>query len=232
MVFNSSSPNILNSYKDRIKYLKRKCQKALKIIRKHNKLEEIYVNRSLYEYSVELLLNLPSITYESLETAMKEKSITKERMDEPFYQNLKFIKTTGDGSCLYNATSICIIGNECLAPILRYLVICVLVEKRDYFNLLINMYENSDFSYYVKKAIDGWGHDLHIQALSYALSRPFYAYQISNKKSLGLMYHATNSTANPIYLHFSRSHWEAIVPIMDANFMEEVPIFKLYPSDH
>lgn len=236
MVFNNSMSNegirILNSNEDRIKYLKRKCHNALKIMKKCNKLEEIYMNRSLYKYSVKFLQSLPFITYESLEADMKEKQITRASMDEPFNQSIKFIKTTDDGNCLYNSTSICIIGSECLSSILRYLVIHVLVVKREYFNILISMYENKNFFYYVKKAIDGWGQDLHVQALSLVLSRPFYAYQMSNKETLGIMYHATNSTANPIYLHFLCCHWEAIVPITGANVMEKVPFFKLYPQNH
>lgn len=123
-------------------------------------------------------------------------------MEKPFNDRLKFIHTKGDGNCLYNAISIDLIGNETLCTILRYLVVYSLVSEYQYFGTLATKFDGESLHFFVRKAATNgeWGHDLHVQALSYVLKRPIYVFQKYNPSkspSNCILYNSINSNDYP-----------------------------------
>lgn len=100
------------------------------------------------------------------------------------FQTFKPIQTTGDGSCLYHALSLALIGTEACTDLLRLLALHALVKHkatimsafRDAFPLATEHVLNVKYTTAIRKAvgIHCWGTDYHLFALSLLLDRPIF----------------------------------------------------------
>ena len=78
---------------------------------------------------------LPSslVTSEELASIHKEDAFSLMLMPEDIPANLKPRKVLGDGNCLFNAGSVCVVGNESLAIVLRLLTAAELFLQQNFY---------------------------------------------------------------------------------------------------
>ena len=78
---------------------------------------------------------LPSslVTSEELASIHKEDAFSLMLMPEDIPANLKPRKVLGDGNCLFNAGSVCVVGNESLAVLLRLLTAAELFLQQNFY---------------------------------------------------------------------------------------------------
>ena len=72
-------------------------------------------------------------TSEELASIHKEDTFSLMLMPEDMPANLKLRNVLGDGNCLFNAGSVCVVGNECLAVVLRLLTAAELFLQQDFY---------------------------------------------------------------------------------------------------
>ena len=78
---------------------------------------------------------LPSslVTSDELASIHKEDALSLILMPDDVPANLKPRKVLGDGNCLFNAGSVCVVGNESLAVVLRLLTAAELILQQDFY---------------------------------------------------------------------------------------------------
>ena len=73
------------------------------------------------------------VTSDELVSMHKEDTFSLMLMPEDMPANLKPRKVLGDGNCLFNAGSVCVVGNESLAVVLRLLTAAELFLQQNFY---------------------------------------------------------------------------------------------------
>ncbi len=121
------------------------------------------------------------------------------------------VKTTGDGSCLYNAVSISLFGNEKFSQKLRVASIYTILKHQEYFTEILQKTGGCTLPALVEQiASFQWGDDVVAIALSMIIKRPIAL--LKPQASPHLSFARRSDLAQlPVYICLHASHFTALV---------------------
>ncbi len=132
------------------------------------------------------------------------------------------VKTTGDGSCLYNAVSIILFGNERFSQKLRIASIYTILKHEEYFAEILASTGGCTLSTLVEKIASlQWGDDVVAIALSMIIQRPIALLRPQASAHLSFA-RRTDLAQLPVYICLYASHFTALVLTSVKNSFEAV----------
>ena len=151
----------------------------------------------------ELIEKSPFITMKNKDRSVRLESKTEYSV-QAFDSVYTRTRTTADGNCLYSSISILNIGSEKLTHSMRLLAVNAMINNSDYFRTLCKVL-NYTFEEQLKRTAKHkiWSGEVHIQALSIALSHPIYSYIRFNSNPENRHYIAQNISLKELIDRFN-----------------------------
>ena len=140
------------------------------------------------------------------------------------------IKTTGDGNCLFHATSISIYGNECQSWNLKLCSAFIVHENQEFFKQILQSEGNeTSIAMMIQKILklDKWQDRLSIIALNVLIARPIYTFdktiQSSHQTDI-LPPSADFRSKYPVNILFYSNHFMGLLGIQDRSLLPLPPM--------